>query len=231
MDNLIDAGEKWLVPLQNVRNELYRTTLPENKREVRSIRRRTGKITPVIRNSKAEYIPGPYLMNYRKKLLRDILIAQDKVQLTNPDVELIKEEELHEIRNLWRNDPNEPDWEDSVSSIYKDVTGKELNRPESDAGAFTKLDADLLHELKEKHGVPPTLVMKLIELEVSLDGLSKRSNIFDRISTLLHQDWGTPEETIAAFEDVHKRRSSLDDDEQELIALYASLDTLKSNAA
>ncbi|BAN34916.1 hypothetical protein SCD_n01080 [Sulfuricella denitrificans skB26] len=235
MDGLIESGHDWLKPLQRFRNKIYDTTLPENKNTFRNFKRRTGKITstPTRVEGVAEdikHIPGPYWLSFRKELLKDLLEAQKLVQQTDPDIQLITKEELEEIRKKWVQDPNEPDWEDSLPSIYREIIGKDLDWATSDAGAFTKLDADLLAELEDKHKVPAALIMKLIELELSMDGLSKRSAIFDRIGTILKQDWGTFEEIMAKHRVCTKTMSHLDNEEEQLKKQYEEFESLKFHA-
>ena len=45
---------------------------------------------------------------------------------------LITESELHEIRREWLLDPNEPDWEDQLPAIYRNVYGSDLDWAEND---------------------------------------------------------------------------------------------------
>lgn len=231
MDGLIETGHTWLIPLQNFRNQLYNTTIPENKNQFRNFKRRTGKVSSTGFNDDLKVIPGPYWLSYRKELLAKLLKIQTEVKKEDPNLELITPSELEEIRNAWMYDPNEPDWEDSLPKIYQEVLGKDRDWAESDAGAFTKLDADLLTELEQKHKVPAALIMKLIELELSMDGLSKRSSIFDRIGKILGQDWEGLEEIMQKHQVSSKKHSYLDEEEKILLAQYIEFDKLKTHAA
>lgn len=231
MDGLIESGHTWLVPLQDFRNQLYNTTLPENKSEFRNFKRRTGKVTTIGLDDDFKVIPGPYWMSYRKELLTKLLVAQKEVRKEDSHIDLITIAELEEIRNAWLHDPNEPDWEDSLPKIYHEVMGETLDWTESDAGAFTKLDADLLFELEEKHKVPAALVMKLIELELSMDGLSKRSSVFDRIGQILGQDWGNLEDIIKKQQESNKMQDYLENEEMILKQQYDEFERVKTNAS
>lgn len=231
MDGLIESGHTWLMPLQDFRNQLYNTTLPENKTQFRNFKRRTGKVTSTGTDDDLKVIPGPYWLAYRKELLTQLLTIQQEVRKEDPSLELISHSELEEIRNAWLQDPNEPDWEDSLPKIYQQVLGDDRDWAESDAGAFTKLDADLLAELEHKHKVPAALIMKLIELELSMDGLSKRSAIFDRIGQILNQDWGTLEEIMKKHQIGSKKQNYLDEEENALQAQYVEFEKLKTHAA
>ena len=76
-----------------------------------------------------------------------------------------------------------------LPAIYRKVFGADLDWIENDAGAFTQPDADLLQKLGTRHGVSSTLVRKLLDLEVSMDGLAKRRGMTDRIHSILSEDW------------------------------------------
>lgn len=231
MDGLIESGHTWLVPLQDFRNQLFNTTVPENKKQFRNSKRRTGKVTSMDSEDGLKFVPGPYWLSYRKELLAKLLKIQKKIQKQDPNLELITVDELEEIRNAWIYDPNEPDWDDSVPKIYREALGKDHEWAESDAGAFTKLDADLLAELEAKHKVPAALIMKLIELELSMDGFSKRSFIFDRLGHILNQDWGALEEIMQKHQVASKKLHYIDEEEKELQAQYIEYEKLKSHAA
>lgn len=231
MDGLIESGHTWLMPLQDFRNQLYNTTLPENKNEFRNFKRRSGKVTSTGKDEGLKFIPGPYWMTYRKELLTKLLQIQKAVQKEDPNLELITSGELEEIRNAWMHDPNEPDWEDSLPKVYQEVVGFERDWAESDAGAFTKLDADLLAELELKHKVPAALIMKLIELELTMDGLSRRSSIFDRIGLILDQDWGALDEIMQKHQITSKKQHYYDEEEKALQMQYIEFEKLKTHVA
>ena len=233
MDGLIESGHTWLEPLQDFRNQLYNTTIPENKREFRNFKRRIGKVTTTGTglDDNLKVIPGPYWLSYRKELLTKLLQAQKEVKKEDPKLVLITFDELEEIRNAWMHDPNEPDWDDSLPKIYLEVMGEALDWAENDAGAFTKFDSDLLVELEQKHKVPAALIMKLIELELSMDGFSKRSSVFERIGKILGQDWGSLKEIMKKHEVVNNKQHYLDEEEKELQAQYEAFEKLKTHVA
>jgi DNA sulfur modification protein DndC len=137
---------------------------------------------------------------------------------------------LHEIRKLWRQDPNEPDWADTLPRIYREVFGEDLEGTETDGGAFTQVDAEVLAEVELANGVPAALLMKLIELELSLDGLSRRSSIFERIDQLLKGDWGTYEDLIARKQASKLKTDALSEESTYFDALYADLESQKIDA-
>ena len=115
-------------------------------------------------------------------------------------IELVRQEELFAIRREWMFDPNEPDWSDELPSIYREVYNKDLNQPDKDGGSFTKEDAELLKTLSNQYKTPTELVMKLLELEIAMDGLGRRKGLFNKIESLLKNDWGALNEILAEKE-------------------------------
>lgn len=223
MKGLIASGETWLLPLHEFRKLLANTTKPENKTEYRNFKRRSGHVH--LSKDGDGHVPGPYKLQYRKDFLRKLLEAQVAIAAVGKDFTLINERELQEIRKQWIQDPIEPDWEDSLPRIFREITGKDLDWAESDAGVFTKHDSDLLHELGEKHKVPPELVMKLLEVELSLDGLSKRAGLFTRIDHILSQEWGTLSEAISKHRATDETMGAYAERDRELSDIYEKLRT------
>ncbi|WP_028114352.1 DNA phosphorothioation system sulfurtransferase DndC [Ferrimonas kyonanensis] len=160
-------------------------------------------IAMVQRNSEKKiwelfrYIPGPYWLKYRKAWLKELLEKEKAFNEDGYQVALITEPELHAIRQEWLNDPNEPDWADSLPKIYREVYGRDLDWVVNDNAAFGEIEVQILEELGEKYAVAPEMVQKLLDLEVSMEGLSRRTGVFERIGTLLRQDWGSYEQIKA----------------------------------
>ncbi|MEZ8881645.1 DNA phosphorothioation system sulfurtransferase DndC [Vibrio lentus] len=200
MESLIQNGEEWMAPLLEFRNKLAMTTDPANKAEFRNHKRRTGRVSYQYAKegediaSERKHVPGPYWLKYRRQWLRELLELDKKYKAEGREIELITVPELHAIRQEWIHDPNEPDWDDSLPTIFKDVYGYDLDWVYDDNASFGKDDAQLIHELCNNFDVEPEMIMKLIELEVSMEGLSRRSGISNKIASLLKRDWGSLEE-------------------------------------
>ena len=214
MEGLIDSGEVWLQELKDFRDELYKSTIPENKEKYRNYKRRTGRVQYARKainddsNTEVKTIPGPYWMKQRQYWLKKLLTIEKNLRDNGREITLIQPEELFSIRREWMFDPNEPDWADTLPKIYRDVYGKDLDWADQDAGAFTQTDADLLIELEPQHAVPHELAMKLIELEQSMDGLSRRKGLYNSMSSLLNRDWGSLDD-IKTKMDLNKHKSGL----------------------
>lgn len=200
MESLVQNGEQWMTPLLNFRNMLSNTTDPAQKDKYRNYKRRTGKVS--YQNVKEgediaaerKHVPGPYWLSYRKEWLEQLLNLEKSLNTDGHEIRLITEEELHAIRQEWLKDPNEPDWKDSLPEIYRRVYDRDLNWVLDERVRFAGADAGLLYDLAMQHGVVPEMVMKLIELEISFEGMGRRQNVQKKVEQILQQDWGSFEE-------------------------------------
>ena len=180
---------------------------PENAEEYRNFRRRTGRVSynsgDINDDSVKEvrHIPGPYWLSKRQEFLRELLSIEKEINESGESVELITRPELHIIRREWLRDPNEPDWEDSLPRIYREVYGKDLNWVEDDAGAFTRADSQILENLSSLYGVPAALIRKLLEAELQVSGLGNRRGILNKLESILQRDW-------EELEDINERNES-----------------------
>ena len=192
MEGLIDNGEEWMLPLLEFRDFLAETQEPERKADIREHRRRNGKITFVGR----KLIRGPYTLEFCKKLLRKLLETQQQVCEEGPDpnLQLITDAELEEIRNIWRTERS--DWEDAVPQIYKDIVG-EREWIVDDTTSFTAEDKQLLAAICDENEIPVALVAKLLDTEQQMDGMLRRAGIHARIDAIFHEDWHSEDEARA----------------------------------
>lgn len=195
LHGLIESGANWMKPLLAFRNMLYQSRQPENSEEYRNFRRRTGRVSynsgDISDDSIHEirHIPGPYWLSKRQEFLRELLTIEKEINESGESIELITRPELHLIRREWLRDPNEPDWEDSLPHIYRDVYGEDLDWVEDDAGAFTRADSETLEKLSDTYGVPSSLIRKMLEAELQVSGLGKRRGILNSLESILQRDW------------------------------------------
>ena len=233
MESLIQNGEDWMLPLLKFRDLLAKTTDPEQKDTYRNYKRRTGKVSYQYAKegediaSERKHVPGPYWLKYRQQWLRELLSTEKVLNEQGHSITLITEPELHEIRQQWLKDPNEPDWEDSLPQIYHDVYAKNLNWVVDDQSRFDASDAELLEQLATHYEVEPEMVMKLIELEISLEGLSKRQGVFDKIGNILKKDWGSLEE-IQQKQAALQKRNQRDQHQKTIDEIEAELKKVQS---
>ena len=199
MEALIESGEDWMEPLLDFRNELAETQIPEKKLEYRDYRRMNGKIKFMQTGDSKKVIPGPYTLEYSKILLKKLLEAQKSVRKNgpNPNASLILLEELQEIRRIWMTQKS--DWNDSVVKIYEEVTGEHLDWTKDDLGSFSQSEQDLLKKICDDQKLPLRLVTKLLDVERQMQGMTRRSSIYNRIGEVLSEDWISVEEVKKAL--------------------------------
>jgi DNA sulfur modification protein DndC len=195
MENLIDGGEEWMLPLIEMRDFLRTSLFPENKAKFREYKRRNGKVYYVKDTNRIAY--GPYKFEWKKKFLKMLLNAQKSVQQNGPDqlYQLISLEELKLIRKIWKEE--EHDWVDSVPKIYEEVIGNNFPQDFEDGIHFNTSDFALLEDICKKENLPSDLVARLIDEERKLHGMSKRSGILTKLDRVLNEEWRSEEQVIA----------------------------------
>ena len=195
MEGMIDSGEEWMEPLLELRDWLTATRDPTRKHEYREVRRRNGRIQQWGENQD-RIVWGPYKLEIRRDILRRVLDAQQQVRKHGPDpnIKLISDDELHEIRRIWR--VEEGDWKDSLPRIFRDVTGTDLQWIPEDAAGSTELDQRVLEKICEEYDVPVGLMRELMDLERKLQGLGRRYGVLNRIERILAKDWRDPDQVL-----------------------------------
>jgi DNA sulfur modification protein DndC len=195
MEAMIESGQEWMEPLLEVRNWLAETLEPNRKRELREVRRRTGQVQ-VWGENNDKVVWGPYKLAFRHEILRRVLNAERLVRERGPDKNalLIQPDELHEIRRLWR--ATEGDWEDTLPRIYREERGEGLDWVQDDEAGNSVTDLRSLEEVAGRHGIAPRMLMELVDLERSLEGLGRRTSVFERLEGILRKDWRTADEVL-----------------------------------
>ncbi|KAF6243625.1 DNA phosphorothioation system sulfurtransferase DndC [Nitrosopumilus sp. b1] len=214
LKNTIESGEDWMEPLLELREELKATQDHEKRKSIRELKRRTGqmKLFDDIKkkafekniqdfktnDSKKErdpsdpysiLVPGPYTLEFCKEYLEKLLRGQKKVRENGPDqkMNLILEEELHEIQRIWRMERG--DWKNSVYQIYEKVMGEKLPMMQEDLSGFGSVEQEVLEDICNKNNVPQLLVSKLLNAEYESQGMSKHSKIFPKLDKILSEEW------------------------------------------
>jgi DNA sulfur modification protein DndC len=197
MEAMVESGEDWLQPLLDFRDELARTHDPSVKAQLRDFKRRDGHVK--AKKDGDGIVRGPYRLPVRRRFLKLLLETQERVRREgpNPIEELITPAELHEIRRIWRTE--EGDWEDSLPTIYRDATGRDLVWVMDEQPGFSGRDKALLDELCRRRGIPTGMVAKLLDVEREVHGMSRRSTVYQRITSILDEDWRTEEEVLRQY--------------------------------
>ncbi|HEX5275182.1 MAG TPA: DNA phosphorothioation system sulfurtransferase DndC [Candidatus Rubrimentiphilum sp.] len=190
MQAMVDAGlAPWMEQLLEIRDFLADTQVASRKRETRSIRKLDGRI--LLKDSGDEAAFGPYRLEFCKELLERLLRIQTSLPPEAGDISLISDEELVTIRKFWREQRN--DWEDSVPKIYERVTAKRWFSL-TDTSSSSEDDAEVIRGACEKHGVPSLLLRRLLDAERRASGMRRRVGIYDRLSSILDEDWRSDEQ-------------------------------------
>jgi DNA sulfur modification protein DndC len=195
MEAMVENGEEWLEPLLEFRNRLSALQDSALWPSIRKYKRRDGRIK--LKDG-APQPWGPYTIETRKDLLRGLLEVQARVSSTegHEETALIQKEELEAIRNLWRLEEN--DWADSVPQIYRETIERDINWTRYETPVFRSEEQDALRVICDRHNVPMEMVAKLIEVERSLQGMSRRASIQKRLASVFEEDWRENEEVFAS---------------------------------
>ena len=232
LKNTIENGEDWMEPLLDLREELKDTQDPARRKDVRSFKRRIGQMKLVSDNRKAGFakniadskmeiqsrkdekpdpyavlVPGPYTMEFCTEFLEKLLKAQILVQKTgpNPHMELITQDEIHEIQRIWRMERG--DWKNTAYQIYEKVVGERLGTIQENLAGFGKMEQDVLEEVSAGRDVPHILVSKLLNAEYESQGMARHSKVYDKINKILSEEWR--EDLDVIVDDLQKRQNLL----------------------
>lgn len=209
MENMVDAGSEWMEPLLEFRDMLKSTQDPDLKPTYREMKgRRYGKVKPKTNGTEGEIIPRAYKFDFRKDLLRRLLETEIEVNERRSDdqeyLELIRDSELKAIRRIWRTE--ESDWEDSVPTIYREVTGEDLDWAQDDHGTFSAEEEEILNEVCKEKDLPPKLVKQLLDTELQHHGMKRRASIYGKINSVFKEDWRSTDEILEEFENEDEDR-------------------------
>lgn len=176
MTSLIKNGITWMKPLLDYRDELINN---RNVSELRCSTRRNGQEAV----DASGHNLGNYTMEYRIKMLRDLLKTQKKVQEDHSSVILITSQELIAIQVIWFRDGN---FTTTVNDIYNEVYG--YNIPNLEIGIQERLI------LEESCSDPKhfQLIQELLALQKSKVLLMRKfglqNDIEDRLDSYIKEE-------------------------------------------
>ena len=212
LHGLIESGEEWMRPLLTFRNEMHFSSQPENKSKYRNFKRRSGRIDvqtifePGVgrtneldydEEGNVKYVPGPYWLKIRKEWLEKLLYIEKCIRDEGRSIELITRDELRVIRQEWINDPNEPDVNDSLPSIYSKIyPDDDIAWQKNDLGFFDDDGMQVISKVAHSNNVSSDLLKKVINLEIEVSGLGNRRGVTNKLESILKQDWGSMEEAL-----------------------------------
>ncbi|MDV2884684.1 DNA phosphorothioation system sulfurtransferase DndC [Alkalihalophilus pseudofirmus] len=130
---------------------------------------------------------GPFTMAAREMILRKLLEVQKNLQHpSDPNYELISEEELKVIRRNWLENG---EFEDRVPQIYREVMGYDLDWEYDDRPLFDTEQITDLELLSQEMNIDMKLLKKLISIEKDYNGYKIRRGIAQEIEKALKQDY------------------------------------------
>ncbi|MCR5407590.1 MAG: DNA phosphorothioation system sulfurtransferase DndC [Bacteroidales bacterium] len=170
MRSLINNGREWMQPLYDFRIEL---DSERNIIENRMPYRRDGR--------RAVNDMGPYTFSYRAKILRRLLEVQHILQLKDPKIKLISDQELIAIQVNWYRDFN---FGYKVSDIYNSIYNESFRMEENEKN---KLEADLMREICQNNPEEGELIEQLLLLQKSKSLMQRRRGLKNEIELRLKE--------------------------------------------
>lgn len=176
MTALINNGVKWMQPLLDFRNRLVEN---RNNSDLRCPTRRNGQIAV----DETGHNMGNYTLEYRARILRELLQVQKDTQAYRSSVDLISNQELIAIQVMWYRDGN---FDTTVNDIYNEVYG--YNIPNDNIG----LQERILLEKACKNQGHFELIQQLLALQKNKVLLMKKvglqSDLEDRLMAFITEN-------------------------------------------
>lgn len=185
----IEGGSKELIPLRDFRYKLlgYRSNP-----DMRERKRRNGA---VYENAGGELGYGPFTMEARKKILKELLELEEI-----SGFELITEGELKAIDKMWESEGDL--YRRTLVEIYYEVKGRRLPWDQYRTPLFSEETMKIFYDTCEEKGIEPEMMQKLIvavEENKHFSRGNKVSKAFDRI---INEGWLHHSNIKAAKEDM-----------------------------
>lgn len=235
-----DEEKAWMEPLLAFRDELeFRDNEKDSEKrqrelEHRDFRRMHGNVQLFERNSDGqtsiEPIPGPYIKSWREHLLKRLLEAQQQARQHAPenmrDITLISEEELSEIRRIWREDKHE--FDDSLPRIYREATGQIFRdpRPGAEQSLLGGDEWSVLADICDSDPMHLELMAKLLDTERQYAVMGRRAGIYETLEKCFETSSRTKEDAIQQAHQKRDLKNALEDgdvDKVKQITTWADL--------
>lgn len=211
-----DDQKSWMQPILDFRN----TYLSVQDWDVRDFKRMNGRVKLMGKGETAELIHGPYLQDYRAKLLKELLRTQRKVRDAkvpgHDQIELISIDELDAIRRIWVEEKGEI--EDLVPKIYEDIFQEpypgRMMEPHPLESEDLALLSEVATELDPESGERLyQLTRNLLAVQFQSMQTQKRSQHLDRLEEVLRANAFRTENEALEF-----AKRNRDDGQEELSA-------------
>jgi len=180
----VKNGKEWLRPLLDLRGNMFDE---RNVSENRETTRRNGQ--QAVKDGQNQ---GNYTIEYRIKLLKQVLETQKKLQQYDSKIELIKNSELIAIQVIWRRDLAIPSKNykeitnyKTVSEIYNKIYHKELDMKNLDEKL--QKETDLLKSVCNGENQDFSLIQELLELQKQKALLNRKRGLKDEMEQVIEK--------------------------------------------
>ena len=75
-----------------------------------------------------------------------------------------------------------------------------------DQGMFGKMEQELLNQVAANNDVPQVLLSKLIDAEWDAQGMTRHSKVYDKLNSILNEEWREKEDLEEIKDGMRKRR-------------------------
>jgi len=181
----VKNGKEWLKPLLDLRGNMF------DERNI-SINRETTRRNGQYAVTQDGQNQGNYTIEYRIKLLKQVLETQKQLQQYDSKIELIKNSELIAIQVIWRRDlaiPNKNYKEitkyETVSEIYNKIYNKELDMKNLDEKLQKEID--LLKSVCDDESRDFELIQELLELQKQKALLNRKKGLKDEMELVIEK--------------------------------------------
>lgn len=227
-----DEDREWMQPLLDLRNEL--DVYDDHDR--RDFRRLSGKVQLFTRNVSKDStevipIPGPYTRHWREEWLKRLLEAQELARQNAPenmrDITLISQEELSEIRRIWREDKHE--FDDSLPRIYREATGQIFRdpRPGAEQSLLGCDEWSVLEDICNSDPMHLELMAKLLDTERQYAVMGRRAGIYETLEKCFDTSSRTKEDAIQQAHQKRDLKNALEDGDIEKVKQITTWADLK----
>ena len=181
----VNNGKEWLKPLLDLRGSMFDERNISDNRETT---RRNGQkaVTQDGHNQ------GNYTLEYRTKLLKQVLETQKEIQKYDSSMELIKKSELIAIQVIWRRDMAIPSKNykeissyEAVSDIYNKIYHKELDMKNLDEKLQKEIN--LLKDVCDDKEQDFNLIQELLELQKQKALLNRKRGLKDEMEQVIEK--------------------------------------------
>ena len=175
MAAMVIKGYPWLKPLLELRSKMVDD---RNVSANRMPTRRNGQLAITDDG----HHQGNYTPKYRADLLKEVLIAQKKVQEVKPHLELITNQELIAIQVIWHRDLL---FEYSVSKIYNNIYDKKFVMKKNEEKIEKEIS--LLKEVCTEQVSDFDLIQELLTMQKNKALLNRKRGLKDDMERVIEK--------------------------------------------